>query len=220
MICLGIMLGVSMVRPASAQATTQATGQTAGQTPVPIPAGLEAATFAGGCFWCVEAVFENVPGVKDVYSGYAGGTVPNPTYEQVCTKLTGHAEVCQIVYDPEKVSYLRLLEIFMKTHDPTKLNKQGPDSGPQYRSAIFYHNDQQKAQAEELIKRFEEEKVYDSKIVTKLEPLTSFYLAEGYHQDYYRKNPGDGYCMMNARPKVQKLKKIMQELEKKEKKEK
>ncbi len=148
---------------------------------------------------------------------YAGGTVANPTYEQVCTKLTGHAEVCQITFDPEKISYLRILEIFMKTHDPTTLNKQGPDRGPQYRSSIFYHNDEQKQQAEELLKRLNEEKVYDDKIVTKLEPLTAFYRAEEYHQDYYRKNPGDGYCMMNARPKVMKLKKVMQELEKKDK---
>lgn len=179
---------------------------------------MEVATFGGGCFWCVEAVFENVNGVVDVVSGYAGGTVPNPTYEQVCSKLTGHAEVCQITFDPKKISYLRLMEIFMKTHDPTKLNAQGPDHGPQYRSVIFYHNDEQKALTEELVSRLNEEKAYDGKIVTKVEPFSVFYRAEEYHQDFYRKNPGNAYCQMNARPKVAKLKKVMQELEKKEKK--
>lgn len=182
-----------------------------------LPAGMEVATFGGGCFWCVEAVFENVNGVVDVVSGYSGGTVPNPTYQQVCTKLTGHAEVCQITFDPKKISYLRLMEIFMKTHDPTKLNMQGPDRGPQYRSVIFYHSDEQKTQAEELISQLNEEKAYDSKIVTKVEPLSAFYRAEDYHQDYYRKNPGDAYCQMNARPKVAKLRKVLVELEKKEK---
>lgn len=182
-----------------------------------VPAGMEVATFGGGCFWCVETVFENVDGVADVVSGYAGGTVPNPTYEQVCSKLTGHAEVCQITFDPKKISYLRLMEIFMKTHDPTKVNMQGPDRGPQYRSVIFYHDDQQKSLAEELISKLDEEKAYDRKIVTKVEPLTAFYRAEEYHQDYYRKNPNDAYCQINARPKVIKLKKVMQELEKKEK---
>lgn len=197
--------------PAAAQVSTQIVD---GQ----VPAGMEVATFGGGCFWCVEAVFENVNGVVDVVSGYAGGTVPNPTYEQVCSKLTGHAEVCQITFDPKKISYLRLMEIFMKTHDPTKLNAQGPDHGPQYRSVIFYHNDEQKALTEELVSRLNEEKAYDGKIVTKVEPFSVFYRAEEYHQDFYRKNPGNAYCQMNARPKVAKLKKVMQELEKKEKK--
>lgn len=182
-----------------------------------VPAGMEVATFGGGCFWCVETVFENVDGVVDVVSGYSGGTVPNPTYEQVCSKLTGHAEVCQITFDPNKISYLRLMEIFMKTHDPTKVNMQGPDRGPQYRSVIFYHDDQQKTQAEELIAKLDEEKAFNRKIVTKVEPLKAFYRAEEYHQDYYRKNPNDAYCQINARPKVVKLKKVMQELEKKEK---
>ncbi len=168
-------------------------------------------------FVCVEAVFENVNGVVDVVSGYAGGTVPNPTYEQVCSKLTGHAEVCQITFDPKKISYLRLMEIFMKTHDPTKLNAQGPDHGPQYRSIIFYHNDEQKQQTEELIKRLDDEKAFNRKIVTKVEPFSVFYRAEEYHQDFYRKNPGNTYCQMNARPKLAKLRKVMQDMEKKEK---
>lgn len=202
-----------LIAPAAAQVSNQIVD---GQ----VPAGMEVATFGGGCFWCVEAVFENVNGVVDVVSGYAGGTVPNPTYEQVCSKLTGHAEVCQITFDPKKISYLRLMEIFMKTHDPTKLNAQGPDHGPQYRSVIFYHDDEQKAQTEELISRLNEEKAYDGKIVTKVEPFSVFYRAEEYHQDFYRKNPGNAYCQMNARPKLSKLKKVMQELEKKEKKEK
>jgi peptide-methionine (S)-S-oxide reductase len=182
-----------------------------------VPAGMEVATFGGGCFWCVESVFENVDGVIDVVSGYSGGTVPNPTYEQVCTKLTGHVEVCQITFDPKKISYLKLLEVFMKTHDPTKVDMQGPDRGPQYRSVIFYHSDEQKSQAQELISRLDEEKTFNRKIVTKVEPLSAFYLAEEYHQDYFRKNPNDAYCQINARPKIVKLKKVLQELEKKEK---
>ena len=194
---------------ASAQVPNQVT---AGK----VPAGMEVATLGGGCFWCVESVFENVPGVVDVVSGYAGGTVPNPTYEQVCTKRTGHAEVCQITFDPQKISYLRILEIFMKTHDPTKVNMQGPDRGPQYRSVIFYNSDEQKEQAEELISKLDEEKAFARKIVTKVDPLTAFYLAEEYHQDYFRKNPADAYCQVNARPKVVKLKKILQDMEKKE----
>lgn len=199
--------------PASSYATAQAAQVPDGK----VPAGMEVATFGGGCFWCVEAVFENVDGVIDVVSGYSGGTVPNPTYEQVCSKLTGHVEVCQITFDPKKISYLKLMEIFMKTHDPTKVDMQGPDRGPQYRSIIFYHSEEQKTQAEELISKLEEEKAFNRKIVTKVEPLSAFYLAENYHQDYFRKNPFDAYCQANARPKVIKLKKVMQELEKKEK---
>lgn len=179
---------------------------------------LQAATFGGGCFWCVEAVFENMKGVSDVVSGYSGGRIPNPSYKQVLTGATGHAEVCQIVYDPEKVSYLKLLEVFMKTHDPTALNKQGPDFGTQYRSVVFYHSDEQKAEAESLIKKLNEEGAFDSKIVTQVAPISVFYRAEDYHQDYYRKNPAASYCKLYVRPKITKLKKVIAELERKEKK--
>lgn len=179
---------------------------------------LQAATFGGGCFWCVEAVFENMKGVSDVVSGYSGGSFANPTYKQVCTGATGHAEVCQILFDPEKVSYLKLLEVFMKTHDPTTLNKQGPDFGTQYRSVVFYHSDEQKAEAESLIEKLNAEGAFDSKIVTQIAPLSAFYPAEDYHQDYYRKNPAAGYCKLYVRPKITKLKKVVAEMERKDKK--
>ncbi len=175
------------------------------------------ATFGGGCFWCVEAVFENMDGVKEVVSGYAGGNVPNPSYQQVCTGLTGHAEVCQIAFDPKKVSYMKLLEVFLKTHDPTTLNKQGPDFGTQYRSVIFTHSDEQKVAAETLIKKLNDEEAFRSKIVTQVVPYTIFYPAEEYHQDYYRKHPNEAYCKAYVRPKVAKFRKVMQELERKEK---
>ncbi len=179
--------------------------------------GFETATFGGGCFWCVEAVFENMDGVKDVVSGYAGGHVPNPTYAQVGTGVTGHAEVCQIFFDPEKVSYLKLLEVFLKTHDPTTVNKQGPDFGTQYRSIILYHNDDQKNAAEELIKKLNAEKAFRSKVVTQVVPFVQFFVAEAYHQDYFRKHPNESYCRMYVRPKIAKLKKVISELEKREK---
>ena len=178
---------------------------------------LEVATIGGGCFWCVEAVFENMKGVANVVSGYSGGNVPNPSYKQVCTGMTGHAEVCQIYFDPEKVSYLKILEVFMKTHDPTTPNKQGPDFGTQYRSAIFYHSDQQKSEAESLIAKLNKEEAFDSKVVTQVVPFTAFFPAEDYHQDYYRKNPGADYCKLYVRPKITKFKKVMAELERKEK---
>lgn len=176
----------------------------------------EVATFGGGCFWCVEAVFENMPGVVDVVSGYAGGRVPNPNYQQVLTGLTGHAEVCQIHFDPKKVSYLKLLEVFMKTHDPTTVNKQGPDRGTQYRSVIFTHSDEQKSAAEALKKRYNDEEEFRSEVVTQIVPFTAFYPAEEYHQDYYRKHPNETYCRMVVRPKVAKFKKVIQELDRKE----
>jgi peptide-methionine (S)-S-oxide reductase len=177
----------------------------------------ETATFGGGCFWCVEAVFENMEGVEDVISGYAGGRVPNPTYHQVSTGLTGHAEVCQITFNPQKVSYTKLLEVFMKTHDPTTLNRQGPDHGTQYRSVIFTHSDEQKEAAELIKRKLTEEEVYRSKVVTEIVPFTTFYPAEAYHQDYYRKHPNEGYCRMIVRPKIAKFKKVMAEIERKEK---
>lgn len=178
------------------------TGQTDGEKP------KEAvATLAGGCFWCTEAVFERMKGVKDVVSGYIGGTVPNPTYEQVVTKKTGHAEAVEIIYDPSETSFEELLEVFFKTHDPTTLNKQGADEGPQYRSAIFYHNDEQKAIAAAYIKQLNESGEFKSPIVTTLEKATKFYIAEEYHQDFYRRNPNYGYCRAVVRYKVLKFNK-------------
>jgi peptide-methionine (S)-S-oxide reductase len=167
----------------------------------------EQATLAGGCFWCLEAVYLDVRGVEKVESGYAGGQVADPTYEAVCTGRTGHAEVVQVTYDPQVINYRELLEIFFTIHDPTTLNRQGADSGTQYRSAIFYHSPAQKAEAEQMIATLDREKVYDSAIVTQVVPLDRFYPAEEYHRDYYRRNPDQGYCRAVIAPKVSKLRK-------------
>jgi peptide-methionine (S)-S-oxide reductase len=169
--------------------------------------GREQATFAGGCFWCVEAVFDELRGVERVESGYAGGHVSNPSYQQVCTGMTGHAEVVRITYDPNVVSYRDLLGVFFSTHDPTQLNRQGADVGTQYRSAVFYHTPEQRETAREVIAELEAQKVWDGPIVTTLEPLTEFYPAEEYHRDYYRRNPEQGYCRAVVAPKVAKFRK-------------
>jgi peptide-methionine (S)-S-oxide reductase len=169
---------------------------------------LEVATFGGGCFWCVEAIFEEVKGVQKVISGYAGGEVENPTYEQVSSGTTGHAEVCQIYYDPKVITYDELLEIFWKTHDPTTPNRQGADVGPQYRSIILYHNDEQKQKAEYYKAKLNQEKVYDRPIVTEIKPLKAFYPAEDYHQNYFKRNPRKPYCSFVILPKVEKFKKV------------
>src|SRR4051812_45082629 len=165
---------------------------------------LEKTTFGGGCFWCLEAVFERVPGVKSVVSGYAGGTVPRPTYEMVSSGLTGHAEVAQITYDPEVVSFEKLLETFWECHDPTTLNRQGPDFGTQYRSIILYHNDAQRQAAQESYKVLTDAGVFADPIVTQLVPLKAFYVADRHHQDYYRKNRNAAYCQMYIAPKLMK----------------
>ena len=170
--------------------------------------GMETATFGSGCFWCTEAVFLNVEGVHQVESGYTGGKVKNPTYKEVCSGLTGHAEVVQLTYDPGLISYDQLLEIFWKTHDPTTLNKQGADIGTQYRSVIYYHNEDQKNKAEFYKKRLEEEKAFDKPIVTDIAPATSFYKAEDYHQNYYNLNTNAPYCAYVIQPKLEKLKKV------------
>ena len=165
----------------------------------------QVATLAGGCFWCLEAVFEQLRGVTRVMSGYAGGHVPNPSYEAVCTGTTGHAEVTQVTFDPDQISYRELLGVFFVIHDPTTLDRQGGDAGTQYRSAIFYHDDEQRRSAEELIRELEAEHVFDDAIVTKVEPLQAFYAAEEYHQGYYRRNPNQPYCRAVIAPKVAKL---------------
>ena len=164
------------------------------------------ATLAGGCFWCTEAVFERMNGVNDVVSGYIGGHVENPTYTDVVSKRSGHAEAVEVYYDPEKISYVELLEIFFKTHDPTSLNRQGADEGPQYRSSIFYHDEKERLAAKRYIKKLDASGIFDSPIVTKLEPATKFYPAEEYHQDYFRLNPGADYCQYVVRSKVIKAK--------------
>jgi peptide-methionine (S)-S-oxide reductase len=164
---------------------------------------FETATLGGGCFWCIEAILERIEGVREVVSGYAGGTTENPTYTEVCSGSTGHAEVVQVRFDPSVVSYDEILDIFFRAHDPTTLNRQGADVGSQYRSIILYHSEEQKRKAEEAVKRAGQ--IYSEPVVTEIEPLTEFYRAEDYHQDYYAANPSAPYCRMVIDPKLTKL---------------
>ena len=184
-------------------ALTLRAGAPAGTTNMSSTNRTELATLGGGCFWCVEAVYERLPGVKSVSSGYAGGHTPNPTYQEVCTGDTGHAEVTQIEFDPTQITYEQLLAVFWEAHDPTTLNRQGADAGTQYRSVIFYKTDAQKAAAE--ISKQAAAKMFSQPIVTEIAPLTVFYKAEGYHQDYYRNNRNAPYCRAVIRPKLDKL---------------
>ena len=172
---------------------------------------LDTATFGNGCFWCSEAIFDRLKGVETVTPGYAGGQEPNPSYELICTGSTRYAEVVQIVYNPDVISYSELLEVFWKTHNPTTLNQQGADVGPQYRSVVFYHNPQQKELAEHYKKKLTEANIWDKPIVTEITPYTNFYPAEDYHNDYYKNNPANSYCNFVITPKVEKFEKIFKE---------
>ena len=169
---------------------------------------LDTATFAAGCFWCVDAQFRLLKGVENVISGFTGGHVKNPSYEEVSTGTTGHAEACNIIYDPKQISYDELLAAFFTAHDPTQLNRQGNDIGTQYRSAIFYHNDVQKEKAIYYINKLNEAKAYPTKIVTEVDPYTAFYQAKDYHQDFYNKNPNQQYCHYVIQPEVEKFRKV------------
>lgn len=169
---------------------------------------LDTATFGTGCFWCTEAIFEQLDGVIEAESGFSGGQVKNPSYREVCTGSTGHAEVCQVLYDPSVVSYVDLLEVFWKTHDPTTLNRQGEDVGTQYRSAIFYHNDEQKSLAEEMKAKLDKAEIWKDPIVTEIVPYKVFYQAEDYHQGYYDQNSSQPYCRAVITPKLEKFKKV------------
>jgi peptide-methionine (S)-S-oxide reductase len=180
----------------------------AANTPKPTTSSADTATFGTGCFWCTEAVFQQVEGVIKVTSGYSGGYVENPSYKDVCTGTTGHAECLNIVYDPSKVSFDELLEMFWQVHDPTTLNRQGNDVGTQYRSAVFYHNEKQKTTTEKYIKELDKSGAWTNPIVTKLEPFVKFYPAEDYHQNYYNNNTGEGYCQFVIRPKLEKFEKV------------
>jgi peptide-methionine (S)-S-oxide reductase len=175
--------------------------------PDEIPAGKEVATLAGGCFWCLEAVYDELAGVESVESGYMGGQTQNPSYEEVCSGDTGHAEVVRLTFDPKAISYREILEVFFVIHDPTTLNRQGSDVGTQYRSAIFYHSPEQKRIADEVIAELARAKVYDDPIVTEVAPAVDFWIAERYHQEYFRRNPAQSYCMWVVAPKVQKFRK-------------
>ncbi len=170
----------------------------------------DTATFGAGCFWCVEAVFQNLNGVVKVRSGYSGGSVKNPSYKEVCTGTTGHAEVCQIIYNPAIVSFDELLEVFWKTHDPTTLNRQGNDAGTQYRSVVFYHNEEQKKLTELYKKKIDESGAYDQPLVTEITPFQVFYPAEDYHQNYFNQNGEEPYCKYVIQPKVEKFKKVFE----------
>lgn len=172
----------------------------------------ETITLGGGCFWCMEAVFQRVIGVEKVVSGYSGGRIANPTYREVTSGLTGHAEVVQITFNPGLVKLEQILEIFFKTHDPTSLNRQGADVGTQYRSVIFYHNEKQRQTAQHVIKRLAEEKIWNKPMVTELSPLSVFYKAEDYHQNYYNRNPNQGYCQFVIVPKLEKFRKVFSEI--------
>jgi len=177
---------------------------------------LQTATLAGGCFWCLEAVYDDIKGVQGVESGYAGGSIPTPSYRAVCNGDTGHAEVVQVHFDPSIVSYRDLLNVFFAIHDPTTLNRQGADVGTQYRSAIFYHDDEQKQIAEELIKDLNAQRIWDSPIVTEVTKLDKFYMAEDYHQEYFARNPYQPYCQAVVAPKVAKFRKHFLEMLKKQ----
>ena len=196
------LFGVSMMSIPS----TPAADDTADDKP------MAKATFAGGCFWCTEAVYKEIKGVKEVTSGYIGGKNPNPTYKQVCTGLTGHAEAVEIEYDPDLVPYEKLLEVFFATHDPTTLNRQGADSGTQYRSGVFYHDDEQKQIADKVIERLNVARVFPQRIVTEVTEASTFYPAEDYHQDYFENNPFQPYCQAAVSPKVAKVRKVFKDL--------
>lgn len=199
----GALAGCASELPAAAQeknVTTQKVTKTE-----PIPPGKEIATVAGGCFWCTEAIFNELKGVEKVEPGYSGGRTINPTYEQVCSGLTGHAEAIQIVYDPKVISYHDLLSVFFATHDPTTLNRQGPDVGTQYRSSVFFHSPAQKEVAAKVIQEVNKARLYPNPVVTEIVPFTKFYVAEDYHKNYFARNSGQAYCQAVIAPKLAKF---------------
>lgn len=194
------------------QAKTSKSTLSINQTKKSMEKNTDTITFGGGCYWCMEAVFQRLNGVENVASGFSGGQVENPTYKEVCTGLTGHAEVIQISYDTTKISLLEILRVFFTMHDPTTLNQQGNDVGTQYRSAVFYRNEEQKNNVQTLIKALNDADAYPSKIVTQVEPFTKFYKAEDYHQNYYNDNKEQGYCKFVIQPKIEKLEKVFKNL--------
>ena len=199
---------ISFVMNGCAQKTTNKSQKNMSVT---IDSTHEVATFGAGCFWCVEAIFQQVPGVEKVVSGYSGGHAENPSYKEVCTGTTGHAEVCQITFNPTKVSYETLLSVFWQTHDPTTMNRQGEDVGTQYRSAVFYHNEKQKELAEKYKKELTESHAFDNPVVTEITAFTNFYPAEDYHQNYFNQNGEVPYCRFVVAPKVEKFRKVFKD---------
>jgi peptide-methionine (S)-S-oxide reductase len=197
------LIGITVIIPTELKSSTPNTIKMEAKE-----SGSKIAVFAGGCFWCTEAMFSQLKGVQKVVSGYSGGKKANPTYEEVCTGLTGHAECTQITYDPKLISFAELLEVFWMTHDPTTLNRQGADSGTQYRSAIFYTDEEQKQEAIAYKAKLDKEKIWIDPIVTEITKFEKFYPAENYHQKYYQSNPDQGYCRIVITPKIEKFKKI------------
>lgn len=204
------LLSLTVILSACAQTEKKQEKQT-DKTQITTSMQTETITLGNGCFWCTEAIFQQVKGVIKVTSGYSGGHVVNPTYEQVCEKNTGHAEVLQVVFDSKQISVDEILEIFWQTHDPTTLNRQGNDVGPQYRSVVFYHNENQKARAEFFKKQLDASGAFPGKIVTAIEPFQNFYAAENYHQDYYNRNGNQPYCYFVIRPKLEKFEKAFKD---------
>jgi peptide-methionine (S)-S-oxide reductase len=204
----GVFSAVFSIAGALLLTLTSTMTSTLAQTPVKPATSTELATLGGGCFWCVEAVFERLPGIRSVVSGYAGGHTPNPTYQAVCDGSTGHAEVVQIEFEPARISYAEILDLFWRAHDPTTVNRQGADVGSQYRSIILYHNNAQRQAAERSKK--EAASAFDQPIVTEILPLDAFFVAEDYHQDYFRKNPNAPYCVAVINPKLKKLDRLKQ----------
>jgi peptide-methionine (S)-S-oxide reductase len=209
LVFLGLVLGAAAVLYLGGQITMSDTPTVL--EPAEPPQGMAKATFGSGCFWCTEAVFQQLKGVQSVVSGYSGGSVKSPTYRQVCTGRTGHAEAVQVTYDPSVISYEELLEVFWKMHDPTTRDRQGNDVGPQYRSVIFYHTDEQKRLAEHYKQKLDASGLFAGPIVTEIVPFTEFYRAEGYHQNYFSENQRQPYCQAIIRPKVDKMKKLFQD---------
>ena len=197
------IFGITIMDPSNLNSTTPVSSAKEVKEP-----NNKVAVFGGGCFWCTEALFSQLKGVKKVVSGFSGGAIPNPSYKDVCTGLTGHAECTQITYDPEVISYPELLEVFWTTHDPTTLNRQGADVGTQYRSVIFYTDEQQRKQAIEYKERLEKEKIWDKPIVTEITKFDKFYSAEAYHQEYYENNSNAAYCKIVITPKIEKFRKV------------
>jgi peptide-methionine (S)-S-oxide reductase len=207
-----INLGIALFSCSDFKAKTKPTGQDHNITEQTNNLKMETITLGAGCFWCVEAIFQDIKGVESVVSGYAGGRIKNPSYKEVCQGTTGHAEVCQLNYNPEEVSLHKLLEVFWQTHDPTTLNRQGGDVGTQYRSVIFYHTEEQKQIAETYLTKLNDANAFENPIVTEVTEFTNFYSAENYHQDYFKLNGGQPYCSAVISPKVDKFKKVFSTL--------
>ena len=208
LLSISALFSCSQIENPNKSMSNSLTATTNSSEPGSLSLNTDTATFANGCFWCTEVIFQQLEGVLKVSSGYSGGHVVNPTYKEVCTGTTGHAECIQVIYDPSKITFDELLEVFWQTHDPTTLNKQGNDEGPQYRSAVFFHTQEQKAKAQKYKEELDKSGAFRAPIITEVSPFTSFYIAENYHQDYYNANGSQPYCTYVIRPKLEKFQKV------------